>query len=223
MCEPVTIGSISFTAAQSAMMGASLALSAVTKGVQFMGQSQATAQQNAYQNAQAEQRNAQIAQTQAAARQAFITENEDANRKLRLEREQASQKRIEGQIDLAQAIGTAKAKAAGGNKTGLSVDALMQDMSATEARFQTSINRNLDLAELQNDLDLEAANARFTARANSVAPYIPAPVSGPSVLGAVVGLGGAAFKAANQYGGLGEKLSFGRTTATDPNFDDFAR
>lgn len=141
------------------------------------------------------------AQQQAAAQEAQHQQNRlDAiaaandryaalNRKTLQEQEAASQQLMEKRIEATKAEATAYVASGEAGVTGLSVDALMQDFRAQQARREASIYTNFEYQRMANEDEADATYHQTVGRINSVprpakvsaAPYI---VQG---LGAVAG------------------------------------
>lgn len=198
MCDPVS------------MTLATVAMTAVSTGVQYMQQSRAASEANAYENSVAAARQNQINANAALTNRAFAEQNAALNRREQQENDAASLKIQQTNVDALSRAETAKVAAAEAGVTGLSVDALIGD-------FYGSAARTIDVTKQQRDWnidDIEAAKkdaqAQAEGRLQSIQPYLPRLTRGPSALGAVVQVGASAVGAADKYFGISERLSLSR-------------
>lgn len=165
MCDPVTLAAASF---------------AVTT-VSTIGSTVMQAQQA---SAEAEYRDAQIAQSHQAA-----VENYDLLQLRReQEREAASQQVEANQREALRATERARTAAGEAGVTGLSVDALLGDLYGQEARFRNNVAVNLEA--VNSDIDQSASDVR-TGTINQITS-LPQ-ISRPDYFGAGARLAGAGF------------------------------
>jgi hypothetical protein len=145
--------------------------------VGFMAASQQAAEQNAYHEAN---RKAAV----AAASDKYASQQ---NRILQ-EREAASQELFEKQITAMKARATAVTSAGEAGVTGLSVDALENDLLAQQGRQMQAIQTNWDIKQAHQADEMQSTYHQTVARINSVRKAVA-----PSPLGFIFqAIGGAA-------------------------------
>ncbi len=134
MCEPTTLVALSIASTAASVVGQQMAASA-----------QADANQRQYENT-IRAYNANVNQTNLMAEQ---------------EREGAMQKLEENNMKARAAMATGTVAAGESGISGLSVDALLGDLSGKQNRYNTSVMTNLDRANsaIQNQRDNVYANA----------------------------------------------------------------
>jgi hypothetical protein len=121
--------------------------------------------------------NSKAAQVAATNRYASIQ-----NRMLQ-ERDASAQKLGESSLEGLKARSTARAAAADAGVSGLSVDALLQDLSAQEGRYEASVATNYQMNQQYLRGEMEATQDNAIARINSV-PYPTKPSFGAALVGA---------------------------------------
>src|SRR5271166_2427672 len=147
MCDPISIAGFALSSA-SAVMG-------------YQAQkTQANAQTNMY------------AQNVVAARQAFVDTNAALNVQEEQQQAAASQKRQENDLATRAAQATALAGAAAGGVQGISVEEILGDFSAKDARANSAINEQEGWGIQQAQLEKKGATAQMVSRMNSMTPGV---------------------------------------------------
>ncbi|GEM_PF-6407133 len=167
MCEPISASTAFY---------ASMAFSALTTGVQYMAQQQAANAENDF-NAQ------QQAQGEANAKSALIF-NQNQETSKALEQQQADSfetQRIHR--ERLQKQGTAVSSV---QSQGTSIDQLMAEYDQQEANYRSALKQEAEFKKRQSQANMQGYAAQYKDR---VASYAYNPVSGPSLAGAVAGLG----------------------------------
>jgi hypothetical protein len=137
--------------------------------------------------AQAEDQNRYHEQNRRNAVRAAADRYSALARKADQEDAAASQKMVEKRVEGLQAKSKAKAAAATSNVTGLSVNALLADFEAQQARGEAAINLNLETRRKSLEDEADATYHNTISRINSVRT-----ARKPSPLGYILqGLGGA--------------------------------
>lgn len=85
------------------------------------------------------------------------------------EEESAAQKKQEARIEGLKARSTARTAAGEAGVTGLSVDALLQDLTAQEGRYEASVDNNLKITDGYLRGEMKSTQHEAVARINSVA------------------------------------------------------
>jgi hypothetical protein len=199
MCDPVS------------MTVATVAMTAVSTGMSYMQQSQAAADANEYEMANAAARQAQMNANAELANRSFGEQNAALNKRAQQETDAASLKIQQTNVEALERAETAKVAAAEAGVTGLSVDALIGDFYGDAARTIDVTKQNRDMT--LDELEASKKEARSTAegRIQSVTPYLPRLTRGPSMLGAAIQVGASAVSASDKYFGISERLSLRRT------------
>jgi hypothetical protein len=178
---------------------ASLAITAVSAGAQYMGQRQAAQDQSDYQAQQVKERDRQIAENYKRSMAAYNLQNVAENVRMDEVRAAASQEAFR----IAQASAQAKARVisnaaqtgAGGN----SLLSVIQDIMG-RAGFETNtVLGNLKSEEGQSYRNLQAFHEEATNRITSLQPYTGSTVRGPSLLGPALTIGGGALNSYSDY------------------------
>jgi len=171
MCDPVSIG-----------------LGILQAGSTIQGQrQQAQAQEQA-------QRNATIAEQQR-----HLTEMSASRLKERQEKVAAAQRIQQSTTKAREARATARVSAGESGVAGLSVNALINDMTRKEAEFSFSVQQQMQFANINRQLGFEDGANR--SRMNLLS--INKPIAQPNYLGAALGgaqTGMSAYSAFNQAG-----------------------
>jgi len=171
MCDPVSIG-----------------LGILQAGSTIQGQrQQAQAQEQA-------QRNATIAEQQR-----HLTEMSASRLKERQEKVAAAQRIQQSTTKAREARATARVSAGESGVAGLSVNALINDMTRKEAEFSFSVQQQMQFANINRQLGFEDGANR--SRMNLLS--INKPIAQPNYLGAALGgasTGLSAYSAFNQAG-----------------------
>lgn len=152
------------------MLALGLAVSAVQGVMQYQGQ---MAEYNA---AQAHRQ----ANTEAAQRAAV---NTYASQQLRIaqEGEAAAQQKQDVALEAQRAMATARAAAGESGVSGLSVDALIRDLSSQQGRYDASVDANYQMTSSYLRSEMDATQDQAVARINSV-PVPTKPSFGSSLV-----------------------------------------
>lgn len=157
MCPPAVIAAVALGAAQT--------------GMTIIGQRQAAkAQEKA-------QRNATIAEQQR-----YLTEVSASRLKERQEKVAAAQRIQQSTKAAREARATARVSAGEAGVAGLSVDALINDMTRKEAEYSFSVQQQMQFANMNRQLAFEDSANR--SRMNLLS--INRPIAQPNYLGAVL-------------------------------------
>lgn len=197
MCEPLTAtvaGSTVLTTTGSMVSGA--AMSALTSGIGLLGQMSQQNQQSAYQDQLAAENARQMEENKRLANLNAANELAQINTQDNQRHEQASLQITDNAIKAAEARSTARVASGEAGVAGLSVDALEHDFSNKEARFKDAVKRGVEGGDLAARDTREAIELTRVGRIASIQPYVKAPVSEPSYIGAalrVVGGAGSAY------------------------------
>jgi hypothetical protein len=162
-------------------------------------QNQQTQAQNKYQKTMAEQRDQQIEDNYALSVASANNQYRALQDRQQQETDAAAQKIQEGNIQGAKARSTALAAAGEAGVSGLSVNSLLSDFMAQEARYRSSVKTNLGYANSQLEDQKQGVYAEATGRAQSIQPYIKEPVATPDYVGAALRVGGSATSAYAGY------------------------
>lgn len=174
-------------------------IAAASAGWGLYQQSQQTKAQNKYQDAMADQRDQQIEDNYALSVSSANAQYRQLQERQQQETDAAAQKIQEGNIQGAKAVSTARVAAGEAGVSGLSVNNLLNDFMAQEARYRNSVSTNLGYANSQLEAQKQGIHAEATGRAQSIQPYIKEPVAKPDYVGAALRVGGAATSAYSGY------------------------
>jgi hypothetical protein len=187
MCDPITI-----TAVSTAVAAAAAAAAAV----------KSSSDQNAYQKAQTNARNVQIAQNNEASASAYKSDVQaENNRQLEVQAATA-------QSNQAAAVQTMQASSALANSTtsagigGQGVTSLFEDYNRQQAILQEANNRNTQLAQLQANSRISGYGAEYQNRVNSLQPYISQPNTANILADTISGASAGASLGSTINGGL---------------------
>lgn len=178
---------------------AALAVTVVQAGAQYMGQRQAAQDQADYAAQQVKERDRQIQENYKSAMRAYNLKNIAEGVRMEEVRSAAAHQAFQ----VAQAAARAKATVinrasytgAGGN----SLLVAIQDILG-QAGYQTNnILGNLQSERGQSRRNLEAFHQEAVDRINSVQPYQPGTIRGPSLFGPILTIAGGALTAASSY------------------------
>ena len=177
---------------------AAITLGAAQAGMSYMGQQQqAEAQEKA-------QRNATIAEQQR-----HLSEMSASRLRERQEKVAAAQRIQQSTTKAREARATARVSAGESGVAGLSVDALINDMTRKEAEFSFSVQQQMQFANMNRQLGFEEGANR--SRMNLLS--INKPINQPNLLGSVIegaSTGLSAYSAMNTAGiGQGAKAAAG--------------
>lgn len=174
MCEPLSAGT---------MFAISTAVAAAGAGLSYMGQqAQASAQADAN-AAQAE-----------SVRKATINQYDQLQLQQQQDRENAAQKLTETSRQAAQARATAITAAGEAGVAGLSVNALLDDITRQEMEFTDSVKHNQQRRDQQIRQEMVGVEASGQSRINS----LPTPQQ-PSFAEALLRTGSGAFDSYSRY------------------------
>ncbi len=115
------------------------------------------------------------------------------------EGEYASGEEQRNAIEAAEARGTARVAAGEAGVSGLSVNALLDDFRAQEARYSYGTRRNLGISTENIEADMIGARATAQGRSNSIPRLAKEPINRPGYLGAALRIGGDALGAYSKY------------------------
>jgi len=188
MCEPVST---------STMLYASLAMSAAQAGMSYMQQSQQASDQQDYQNRQAAAQEQYRQENARRANSAYIEEAAGVQQQM-VEKEVASSQ--ETQDLQAERIREVGKLAANSEAAGVSMELLTADFYRQEAGYRDRSSLQMELDGQQAQQTIKGFRAKAEDRGNSVQPYIPEPVSQPSLIGAGLQFAGGAVSAYGKYG-----------------------
>ncbi len=203
MCEPTLI--IGF------------AISAFSAIQQFQGQQQQADQQRMLQDAQIKANLETQNRAIAAAQQNLANQNAQLDLRANQEREAAGQDKFEAQIKSLRDV--ASARAASGETSGLSVDALLADFAGAGGRNLQAIDTNLNnaLGQISTQKEGARATAQNIINAN-LTPQIRRTINGPSAVSLGLNIAGSAV--------TGIDTHLGRTPPDDDdrrtNSNDFS-
>lgn len=174
MCEPATL---------------SLAISATSAIAGLAGSISSVNAQADYQRDLAIERQRQIDENAELARKSYEINTAQIDKATQQAQEAAGEKVFENRIDALKARSTASVAAGEAGVSGLSVQALLDDFSAQEGRFNSAVRRNLEGEQAQGESDKAAAQALAEGRIQSVTPFIAAPIESPDYFGAALRIG----------------------------------
>ena len=165
MCvDPATL-----TVAQ--LMGAQLAMTAVTAGLQYVQQ-----QKIANYQYEAAQRAAE------SANQAFVAQQEGLNARLREEKQAAEQQKFDVTKKTLQAKGAIRAT----ERAGLTIDLLLADAEREKGNWTNALNQTIQSADQQYRRNLKGLEAQREGRQNqAIDMYNTASANAPSLLGTI--------------------------------------
>lgn len=173
------------------MCDPTIALAVAGQAVSLFTQSQAANAERDYQNKLMIQRQQEMELNQQLANQSAALEQTQINQQVAEKDVESSQQIQDNAIAAMEA--RAAAKVSSGETAGISVAALLSDISNKEARFANSVRQNQEGFAINAEARKEAAEQKRQGRVASVQPYIPAPVQGPDYAGALMTVGGAAI------------------------------
>src|SRR3546814_897671 len=185
------------------MMIASTAITAAGAAASVMGQKDSAAQQRAYQNALAVQRNQQIEENRKLAVNSYIEQSKQLDAADAQKDAAAQQDIAESARQAAQARATARVAAGEAGVSGLSVDSLLADYHRNEARYRDAVKHNREGEKAQLKLEKGGLRSQAEARIQSIRPYIASPIQQPDYLGAALRVGSGVL-------GAGERYDWGR-------------
>jgi hypothetical protein len=191
MCEAIS--------ATTAIAIAGVAVSAAGAGAGLYMQSEAAADQADYQKRLMQARNSEIEENYRLSVESMNVQNKALQERAVQEGESASMEQQRNAREAAKAVATARVAAGEGGVSGRSVNALMSDFLAQEARYRDSLNTNLDYARDSIEYEMEGNKLTAQGRANSIKPFQPSKIDQPSYLGAALKIAGAGMDAYSTY------------------------
>lgn len=162
-------------------------------------QSQQTKATEKYQQSMADARDQQIEENYALSVASANSQYRQLQDRQQQEADAAAQKVQEGNLQGAKARSTALVAAGEAGVSGLSVNNLINDFMAQEARYRNSVTTNLGYANQQVEAQKQGVYAEAQGRVNSVTPYMKEPVAQPNYVGAALRVGGSATSAYSSY------------------------
>lgn len=176
MCDPVSLGV------------AAIGVSGASEATKIIGQTSSYNAEKGYQQNLVNQNRQQIEQNRQVATQEYLN-------KVRLEQlqgQQESEAITEQRFDLAKerraAQASAKVSAAEGGVGGLSLDHMLLDFQRQESFAMGRIIANQQMNKLQRNEKIKSYGMEYSARANSISYYQPAPIKRPDYLGPMLGV-----------------------------------
>lgn len=179
----------------------SLAIGAASAVASFAGQQQQANAQAAYQKAQATE-NARVndLNNQAAVRE--YVEQSAAERMKQMQDQQATA--LEEQKIQRESLQKQGTMLASSNASGIALDMLMADYQRQEANEKEVVRQQYRNSQLEAAVNISGYKDKAQNRINSQSTYIASPVSDPSALGLILGLGSAGLNAATTYSKWGK-------------------
>jgi hypothetical protein len=181
--------------ATTAIAIAGVAVSAASAGAGLYMQSEQAAEQSDYQRRLMQARESEIAENYRLSLESMNVQNRALQERSVQEGEAASMEQQRNAREAAKAVSTARVAAGEGGVSGRSVNALMSDFIAQEARYRESLNTNLDFARDSIDYEMESNKLIAQGRSSAIKLYQPAKIDQPSYLGAALKIGGAGMEA----------------------------
>jgi len=178
---------------------ASVAISAAGTGVSLYAQSEQSDAESDYQKRLAQARNQEIEENYKLAVASATTQNKALQQRAVEEGEAATEEKMRNAREAAKAVATARVAAGEGGVSGNSVNALLNDFMAQEARYRHSVNTNLEYARDSINYELESNEIVAKGRAASIKPFAPSPVQQPSYLAGALKIAGAGLDAYAGY------------------------
>ncbi len=197
MCEPVTIGTMAFTATEVALASASVAMTAISTGVSMMSQqANASAQMQAQEN-RYKAREEERAQTRQLAVDDAMAKADATNLKLAQNREAIGTEKQRAQIETLKQKSKAEVSSAENNALGGSMVALLGEFDRGESFFRQNLDTNELFFTQQAQAEKEAFGRQADNRVASVRSYVPTPVAQPNYLGGAIDAVGSSFNNLN--------------------------
>ena len=165
------------------------ALQIASVAASFVAAQQQAEAQAEYQTRLQIARNEQIRQNQVLAERAYQDNLEAVNARQIQEHSAASQQAQAYQRENAVRRGSAQAATGESGAAGINRDILMSEFDRTETAYNASLNMQQDFRDQSLFFQTRGMQAQAEGRMNSIQPYVPTPVNGPSLFGAAVGIG----------------------------------
>lgn len=191
MCEPATV----ITA---------LSIASTVSG--YVGQMEAAQDQAAYQGRLAQARADQMRQNNENVINAYNMNLEQVQARAQQENQASNQQAQAYQRENLVRQGAAQAATGESGVAGINRDILMAEFDRTQAGFTSSLALQQDYRDQSLFFETSAMQQQAIGRAQSIQPYIPTPVNGPSLFGAAVDIGSGVMKGYDahlRYNGLG--------------------
>jgi len=191
ICEPSTIAIVASVA--------SVAIAAAGTGVSLYAQDQQADAEATYQKRLADARNTEIEENFRLAVASAQNQDKALQARAVQEGEAATEEKMRNAREAAKAVATARVAAGEGGVSGTSVNALLNDFMAQEARYRHSANVNLEYARDSIEYEQEANDVVTKGRVASVKPFKPSPVQQPNYVGAALRIAGSGLDAYSGY------------------------
>jgi hypothetical protein len=183
------------------MFYTSLAVSAASAVAGVVGQ-----QQSASAQAKADAINRENAETEAD--NAFNLSTTQENVRLLQEGEEKSQAQFHNALDAKKARSTAIVAAGEAGVSGVSVDALLADFSASEGRYSDALQHRFENETVQSHFNMKGYDASRTSRINAASTAKA--YRQPDYFGAALRIGGAALDSYGSFIAPDKKLKGGK-------------
>jgi hypothetical protein len=188
LCEVTTVVAI-----------AGLAIAAAGTGVSLYAQQEQADSEADYQQRLAEARNQEVEENYKLAVASQNNQNKALQERAREEGESATAEKMRNAREAAQAVATARTAAGEAGVSGISVNALLNDFMAQEARYRHSVNTNLDYARDSIEYELESSELQTKGRASAIKPFKPSPIQQPNYLAGALKIAGSGLDAYTGY------------------------
>lgn len=179
------------TAAAGLITGA-LSIGSTVAG--FIGAQQQAQAQAEYQTQLQIARNEQIRQNAELTARAYNDQLQAVNSRQMQENIAASQQAQAFQRENTVRRGTAQAALGETGAAGINRDILMAEFDRTQTSYMSSLSLQQDFRDQSTFFETRGMQAQAEGRAQSIQPYVPTPVNGPSLFGAAMGIGMGAMK-----------------------------
>ena len=152
MCDPVTLGTaLGASSASAAAVGTAVYMGVASSALQIQGQRQQAKTQAKVQ-----------ANASAVERQRYLNEVSSLRTQQGQEQVAMAQKLQANKTKAREARATARVSAGEAGVAGLSVNALMNDLTRKEAMYNNSVNTQAQMLDVRRDLSLRDAGLGFT-------------------------------------------------------------
>lgn len=183
MCEPASMSA-------ATMFYLSMATTAATTLVSMQGQKQAV---EAQQQADAYNRE----NMRVEANNSFNLSTTQENLRLLQTGEDTAEKKFNNALEAKKARSTARVSAGEAGVSGISVDALMADFSASEGRYNDALQHNFENEVVQSSFNMKGYDA--TRRSRIASASKAKAYEQPNYLGAALRIGGGALDSYGRY------------------------
>jgi hypothetical protein len=178
---------------------ASVAIAAAGTGVSLYAQDQQADAEADYQKRLAEAQNQSIEENYKLAVASQSNQNKALQERVREEGDAATAEKMRNAREAAKAVATARVAAGEGGVSGTSVNALLNDFMAQEARYRDSVNTNLEYARDAIDYEQESTHLTTKGRASAIKPFKPSPIQQPNYLAGALKIAGSGLDAYAGY------------------------